>query len=413
MSKPRKQARPRRRTRGEGSASLSGTLDAEGRGLWVLQLSSQNAASKRIRKKLRFRGTKDEAARELARLRLRAADGSLDPSNELLRDFLVERWLPSVRADLATRTYIRYKGIVEQHLLPALGGLRLSKLTAAHVDAAKQEWLRAGRARKDERKGSPLAPRSVLHILRVLHNGLERAIEWGLVARNVADYVKAPRMARAKTRALNGEEASKLLAAARGSMMFAPIVVALTTGVRRGELLGLRWRDFDEQAATLTVARSVEQTRGCLTFKDPKNDRVRMLKLGAFTVSVLQERRKAQHAQMFHRRRLGLPYEQLDLIFAHEDGRIWPPATFGWRFGTIVKKAEIGAFRLHDLRHSSASLLIAQGVDMKRVSERLGHSGIAITADTYGHLFVDGQTAAADAIDSVVSAAAKVQVTGA
>lgn len=405
MSRPKKGAR--RRPRGEGSISGCGPLDADGRGLWVLQLSATTAGGKRARKKVRYRGTKDGAQQELARLRLHAADGFLNPSNEMLRDYLLERWLPSVEADLALRTYIRYKGIVEHQLVPTLGAVRLRKLTAAHIDVAKREWLRAGCARKDERKGTPLAARSVLHVLRVLHNGLQRAVEWGLLSRNVADYVKAPRMARPTTRALNVEEASKLLAAAKGTQMFAPIVVALTTGTRRGELLGLTWRDFDEKTATLTVARSVEQTRGQLTLKSPKNNRARTIKLGAFTVSVLQEHRKTQHAKIFRRRQLGLRYENVDLIFGHEDGSIWPPATFGWRFGTVVKQADIGPFRLHDLRHSSASILIAQGVDIKRVSDRLGHSGIAITADTYGHLFVDGQTAAAEAIDSVVSDAAK------
>jgi integrase len=365
------------------------------------------ADGKRVRKKLRYRGTKDEAQQELARLRLRAADGLLDVSNETLRDYLLERWLPSVRGDLSLRTYLRYQGIVEHHLVPTLGQVRLPKLTATHIDAAKREWLRAGCARKDTRKGTPLAPRTVLHILRVLHNALQRALEWGLVTRNVADYVKAPHMARPVTRALNVEEASKLLAAAKGTSMFAPIVVALTTGARRGELLGLTWRDLDEKAATLTVERSVEQTRSRLTFKSPKSGRVRTIKLGAFTLSVLQEHRKKQHAQIFRRRQLGLSYEYLDLVFAREGGGIWPPATFGWQFGAVVKRAKIGALRLHDLRHSSASILIAQGVDMKRVSDRLGHSSIAITADTYGHLFVDGQTAAAEAIDSIISAAAE------
>ena len=174
---------------------------------------------------------------------------------------------------------------------------------------------------------------------------LARTAQWspagdgmGLVARNVADYVKAPRVARATTRALNGEEASKLLAAAKDTRLFAPVIVALTTGVRRGELPGLTWRDADEKAATLTIARSVEQTRDRLTFKMPKNDRVRTIKPGTFTLSVLQEHRKTQHAHIFRRRQFGLGYENLDLVFAREDGGLWPPATFGWRFGSIVKR---------------------------------------------------------------------------
>jgi integrase len=407
MSQPIKPRRSRRRRRGEGSMFLSGAKNTEGAGLWVLQLSAQAADGKRIRKRYKYRGTEADAALALARLRLRLADGSADLSDETLRDYLIERWLPSARADIALRTFLRYDGIVRHQLVPALGNVRLSKLTAAHVDAAKQEWLRAGCAREDERKGSPLSSRSVLHILRVLHNALQRAVEWGLLNRNVVDHVKVPRPARATTRALNAKEASALLAAARGSRMFAPIVVALATGVRRGELLALRWRDFDEKIATLSVSRAVEQTRGQLLFKPPKNGRVRVLKLGGFTVAILQEHRKTQHAEIFRRRQLGLPYEQLDLIFSAETGLIWPPATFGWRFGTVVKRAAIGALRLHDLRHSSASLLIAQGIDIKRVSDRLGHSGIAITADIYGHLFVDGQKAGADAIDSVIAAAAE------
>jgi integrase len=405
MNQSKKRSRVHRRPRGEGSIFLWGSKNADGVGRWILQLSAQGAGGKRIRKRYKYRGTETEANLELARLRIRVADGAADLSNEPMRDYLLNRWLPSVKSDVALRTYVRYSGIVEHHLLPALGNIPLSKLTAAHVDAAKQEWLRAGCARKDKRKGSPLAPRSVLHILRVLHNAIQRAVEWGLARRNVVDYVKAPRPPRPTTRALNIAEASKLLAMAKGTVMFAPIIVALTTGVRRGELLALRWRDLDEKAAALSVARSIEQTRGRLAFKAPKSGRARTVKVGAFTLAILREHRKIQHAQIFSRRRLGLPYEQLDLIFAAESGGIWPPATFGWRFGVIVKRAAIGALRLHDLRHSSASLLIAEGVDMKRISERLGHSGIAITADTYGHLFIDGQNAAAEAIDSAIASA--------
>jgi integrase len=405
MSIRKNPPRRRRRTRGEGSVFLRGQKDIGGRGLWVLQLSSQGADGKRKRNRVTYRGTEDEAKLELQRLRLRTADGSSDPTNETIRDFLLERWLPTIRSDVALRTYLRYQRIVELHLVPALGSLRLSRLTTAHVEAAKQHWLREGCARTDHRKGQALAPRTVLHHLRVLHNALEMAVRWGLVSRNASSRVQAPRPQRPSARALNGAEAAALLKAAKGTIMFAPLVVALTTGVRRGELLGLRWRDLNEQTAALTVARSIEQTRGQLAFKSPKNGRERVIKLGRFTVAVLQEHRQSQHAAIFHRRQLGEEYHHEDLIFAAANGGIWPPATFGWRFGTIVKRAGIGAFCLHDLRHSSASLLIAQGVDLKRVSERLGHSGIAITADTYGHLFIDGQTAAAEAIDSAIVSA--------
>jgi len=405
MSRPKKLTARRRRSPGEGSLFLRGTLGDDGVGVWTLLVGQRGGLDgKRHRKWRTFRGTAEQAKTEIARFRLQVQDGLYsDPTKDTLSKYLSERWLPHARTQVSGKTYERYAEIVALHLVPALGAVPLAHVSAVHIENAKRYWLNKGRVRK-EGAGTSLSAQTVTHHLRVLNAALTQAVKWGLVPRNAAAIVEPPKGTRPMSRALDVEQAQKLLEVAKKTRMYAPIFVALTTGVRRGELLGLRWTDYDEQSATLSVRQSIEVTKGQLAFKAPKNDRWRAIKLGAETVEVLRRHRKAQHSEIFRRRQLGIAYTNLDLIFAHETGAVWNPAAFGWSFGAVVKRAEIGHVRLHDLRHSCASLLIKRGVPMKVVSERLGHSSIGITANLYTHVYAAEQDAAAEAIDALLCA---------
>ncbi len=152
------------------------------------------------------------------------------------------------------------------------------------------------------------------------------------------------------------------------------------------------------------MRQSVEIARGHIGFKAPKNGELRTLSVGKDTVAALEAHRKLQHAQIFEPRRLGLPYDtKLNLIFVREDGTIWHPDSFAFHVRKVMKTAQIWHARLHNLRHSCASLLIASGESLKVVSDRLGHSSIGITADTYGHVYAAQQDGAAAAIDALLT----------
>ena len=178
-----------------------------------------------------------------------------------------------------------------------------------------------------------------------------------------------------------------------------PLLLALTTGMRRGEFLGLRWADIDLPLGTVTVRRSVEQTHEGIGFKSPKGKRGRLISLPALTVDALKEHRQHQNAQ---RKALGKSYREDDLVCTLEDGSLWAPDAFTSQFARLARRIGLKGIRLHDMRHSHATHLLQQGVHPKIVSERLGHSTVAITLDTYSHVLPGMQEDAAVKVDSTL-----------
>jgi integrase len=176
---------------------------------------------------------------------------------------------------------------------------------------------------------------------------------------------------------LNEAQLALLLKSAEGTRLVAPAYLAIVTGVRRGELVALRWVDLDAEAGTISVRRSIEQTSSGITTKTPKSGKSRSISLAAGTLEVLRKHRIAQSAE---RLKAGAAYQNLDLIFPREDGSTWEPESFGKAFSVVANGADIGHVRLHDLRHACASLMLKSGVHAKVVSERLGHSTISITS---------------------------------
>ena len=255
--------------------------------------------------------------------------------------------------------------------------------------------------RKDGRGG--LSAQTVVHFHRILHKALEQAVKWQLVARNVCDAVDVPRPQRHEMKALTEEETTRLLTAARETRLYVPILLAVATGMRRGEILALRWDALDLEAGTLSVSRSLEQTAGNLNFKAPKTDRSRRtVVLPRFAVVALQCH-KGEQAKL--RLLLGPGYQDHGLVVARADGSPWRPDVFSTEFGVLIRKTEVPPVRFHDLRHSHASQLFRAGIHPKIVSERLGHSGVGITLDTYSHLLPGMQEEAASKLDSAFRAA--------
>ncbi len=391
----------------------------------------------RLRDRYTFHGTKREADAELVKRLHQLETGTYVEENKLTVAIYLERWLADyAEPATARRTYLRYKEICELHLIPALGPLLLKNLRPMHIQAYYTEALKSGRrvrrsraAENTEGQDKAAAPKrasatsesanpgfpeeapvrpaglsaqTVLHHHRVLRTALHQAVKWQLLAVNPADAVTPPRPERKEVVALSQEETVALLAALEGSRLHLPALLAVTTGMREGELLGLRWRDVDLENGRLHVRQSLQQAKGELFFKAPKTDRgVRAIALPPLTVEALR-RYKAEQNEA--RLRQGAAYDDHDLVLAREDGRPWNPGSFAaeWRKTT----RELGRpVRFHNLRHTHATLLLANGEHPKVVQERLGHSSIGITMDTYSHVMPSMQEAAASKLEESLGAA--------
>jgi len=287
---------------------------------------------------------------------------------------------------------------VKRHLIPALGAVLLAKIQPMHIQNCYSRALESGRL---DNKGG-LSAQTVLHHHRVLHGALQQAVKWQLMVRNPADAVETPKPERKEMRALDEDMSAWLLEAAEGNKLYVPILTAITTGMRRGEILALRWRDVDFINGFIRVQRSIEQTRAGVRFKEPKKKKSRRpISMPGLLIEALERHRSTQ-SQL--KSALGADYEDNDLVCCYEDGRIWIPESFTSAYFQFTNKIGVNV-RFHDLRHTHASQLLRAGVSAKVVSERLGHSAIAITMDTYSHILPGMQEEAAAKMDVALRAA--------
>jgi integrase len=227
-------------------------------------------------------------------------------------------------------------------------------------------------------------------------------VKWQLLFRSPADAVEPPKPPRREMRALNEAETAWLLEVAQGTRFYLPVLLAVTSGMRRGEFLAVRWSDVDLQSGTASIKRSIEQTNKGIRFKSPKARKGRPIALLPIMVDALKEHR---HVQSQQKKLAGAAYQEEDLICAREDGAIWKPDSFTADFARLAKKAGMKGVRLHDLRHSHATQLLIAGVHPKVVSERLGHSTVGITLDIYSHVLPGLQEDAAKKLDIALRSA--------
>jgi integrase len=201
-------------------------------------------------------------------------------------------------------------------------------------------------------------------------------------------------------RALDEKQTAELFRLTERTLLHIPVVVAVTTGMRRGEILGLRWQDVDLKAGTATIVQSLEQTREGLRFKSPKTDTSRRaITLPSITAEILRRHKTEQAKQKLA---LGPAYHDNSLVCARPDGQPVPPDTLSTNFATLIRRKKFPHVRFHDLRHSHATQLLKHGVHPKVVSERLGHSKIGITLDTYSHVMPGMQEEAAQKMDAAL-----------
>jgi integrase len=321
----------------------------------------------------------------------------VEPSRMTVREYL-EDWLAHAKTTVAAKTHERYAEIVRLHLAPALGHYALPKLQPLHIQRHYAEALCSGHLNG---KGG-LSAQTVLHHHRVLHKALDGAVRLLLLARNPTDAVDPPRPQQKQARAMDEDQSAALLAALNGSRLYTPTLVALTTGMRRGELLALAWKDTDLEAGSITVCRSLQQTNEGVSIKQPKSGRGRSVALPPMTVDALRTHKAEQSAE---RLMLGPGYVGNDLVFPKFDGRFWEPDSFTSIFAAAVKKSGLPRVNFHSTRHTHATILLKQGINPKIVSERLGHARIGTTLDVYSHVLPGMQAEAADRIGIALMAA--------
>ncbi|MET9069417.1 tyrosine-type recombinase/integrase [Streptosporangium sandarakinum] len=345
---------------------------------------------KRIRKKVSGR-TRAEVAEKIRKIREDIAKGLPAPDGKLTVGAFLDRWLSTLPGHIADSTLDDYEDTVRLHLKPALGRHKLTALTVAQVDALWQ-------AKRERYK-----PNSVRNMRAVLRKALGQAEREGLVGRNVAALSMPPRINADEGRTLTLDQAHKLLDQVDDHRMGTLVLLALVFGLRRGEALGLMWDGFDPAAGTLRVTHAVKRlknrtpgaerkTRLVISELKTKKSR-RTLCLTPELVDALKRHRAAHNAE---RLQAGREWTEHGLIFPTAFGNPSDPDTFSHLFSRLARKAGLGHWHPHELRHSGASLMLAQGTPLHVVSEILGHASIAITKDVYGHL-VEGEKRAATA----------------
>jgi integrase len=373
---------------------MQGHLVKRSESAWTIVIDlDRDAAGKRRQKWITIKGTRRDAERELARLLHERHRGSfVEPSRLSFAEY-IEQWLAFVQTRVAGKTFERYSEIVRKHLIPALGQIPLTRLQPLAIQGYYAQALESGR--RDGKGG--LNPRTVLHHHRVLREALRQAVAWRLLAVNPCDAVQPPRPPQRELAVPSDEQVRALLDGAISTRLYAPLLIAVGTGVRRGELLALRWSDLDMTAGTVAIRQSLEETISGLSFKSPKTAKGR--RVIALSPTLIAGLRKHRAAQAVERLALGAGYEEHALIFCEPDGRPWKPSKFTTQFIELAARVRVRT-HLHMLRHYHATALLKAGTHPKIVSERLGHATVGITLDTYSHALPNLQEAAAAAFEA-------------
>ena len=375
-----------KRGKGEGSVYRR---KVDGR--WCGSITLGYSSGKRIRRVF-YATTRKEVYSKLAEATRNHQRGLRPaPEREKVGDFLW-RWLEeTARHSVRASTYRGYEVALRLHIVPLIGHLKLARLSADDLDGLYGKLL-----------DRELSPKYVRLIHAVVHRALSYAQRRGAVAVNVATIADAPSAPRKEFRTLSPEEASRLLQAALSDRLYGLYVLALTCGLRQAELLGLRWADVDLNGAVLHVKQQVFRLNGQWQYTSPKTKAGRRtVSLSGACVEALRERRLAQNAERLRAK----TWADLDLIFCNRVGNPIEKGNLLRRsFAPLLERAGLPHIRFHDLRHACASILLAANVNPKIVQERLGHSSISTTMDTYSHVMPSLQADAAEEMERQLAA---------
>jgi integrase len=378
---------------------MKGYIRQRSKGSWeiTIDVGRNPATGRRMRHFETVKGTKKDAHQRLAELLVTVDQGIYVKPKHLTLGEWLEGWLNSyVTANCSPRTIDSYRCEINNHIIPSLGAIPLTELRPQHIQSYYAKAVSQGRI---DGKGG-LSARTVQYQHRVLSEALSHAVKMGILVRNVAEAIEPPRPKGRNMSALPAESVPKFLKASRGTPYHILYCTALFTGMRLGELLGLRWCDVDLNMARLSVVQALFKRRGICKLIEPKSPHSRRSIALSPVLALLLRQHKAQ--QEAERILLGTPLNESDLVFAHPDGSPLDPGSVSHTFRKIIIKEGIPHIRFHDLRHTHATLMLKAGVHPKIVQERLGHGSIAITLDTYSHVVSGLQEAAAQRFEGTL-----------
>jgi integrase len=350
--------------------------------------------------------TKSAAQEALTKLLAETNEGVyVPPSRQNVTEFVGD-WLAAIASTVRPSTLASYQRNLEQHVVPFIGNVPLRSLDAGQLNALYSQLLAGGR--RDSKNGG-LSPRTVRYVATILHRALKDAVRWRRIPVNPAAAADPPRAKLVK----ESQPAMKVWAAAElvrfliatSASRYQPAWLTLaTTGMRRGELLGLMWDDVDLLNGRLSIRRALVVIDHVPQVGPTKTGKPRVIELDAATVAALKawKSRQAQEHLL-----MGVGYQDTGLVFTHPDGRPYHPERFSREFDRAVERHGLERIRLHDLRHGWATMALEQGVHVKVVSERLGHSSVVITLDTYSHVSPAMASDAAERVSSLIFGGSK------
>lgn len=361
---------------------------------WVASITLENG-----KRKVFYGMTKKEVTEKLIKARSEQQQGMLITEPEQTVAQFLTHWLENTQKEsVRPRTYERYEEIIRLHIVPVLGRHQLQKLTAQHLQAFYIKKRKEG-----------LSPTTITVFHGVLHKALDCAMKWNLVSRNVSELVSPPRRERFEVQPLTAEQAHKLLEVARGHYMEALFYLALATGMRRGELMALKWQDIDFTTNTLHIRRtlsripsklSAEKGRGFEETEPKTMQSRRSVVIAPFALEVLKRHRARQSEAKL---KAGPLWQEHDYVFCTSVGtHIHPSKDILDQLKKLLKKAGLPDIRFHDLRHTAATLLFNAGVHPKVVQEILGHSQISMTMDIYTHALPNMQQEAMNRLNNII-----------
>jgi integrase len=374
---------------------MAGQIIKRGDDTWIVRIfMGRDAQGKRRYLNKTIKGKKKDAETYLSKTITSISTGTfVEPSALSVGDYL-DKWLhTAARHRVRERTFVDYSELLDRYVRPAIGGKRLSELRPLHIQSLYTELQERG-----------LSARTVRYTHAVLSSALKQAVKWLMLAQNPASLVDVPKQARKEMQALSPEQAKRFLAESSEDRWSALFALALSTGMRPEEYLGLQWKDIDLGKGIATVQRALVWNRkgGGWSFTQPKTARSRRnIPLPSSVVSALIAHRRKQAEE---RLKAGAEYQNHDLVFATIEGTpLMMRNLLRRHFKPILKRAKLSDnLRLYDLRHSCATLLLAANEHPKVVSERLGHASITLTLDTYSHVLPSMQQAASEKLERLL-----------
>jgi integrase len=374
-----------------------------GRGTWYFVVDVAAADGKRQQFKRRGFATKKAAERAEAEVVAEHARGTfVRPSKVTLGAFLVDEWLPAKRLGVRPSTANSYERMIQLYVVPTIGDVKLAEVDGSMLNALYARLLTEGRTESRRRRGDGLSAKTVRNLHGMLSKACHDGVRWGRLVRNPCHAADPPRVQSPEMKAWTAEELRRFTAATSSHRWGGVWALMSTTGMRRGEILGLRWSDVDLANGTVTIRSTRIRFGTTVDTSTPKTARgIRTISIGSATVAALKGWRRLQAEE---RLLVGAGWRnESDLVVTAVDGSTPNPEAFSNLFHDLAKRAGLRPIRLHDLRHSYATAALAAGVPVKVVSQRIGHADITVTLKVYAHVMPGDDEFAAAQSDALLT----------